>query len=112
MPPVVLALLVYVIALPLSIAIAVGLYWLLVPLHDRGAVGRWIARCIGCCAGSLFFTFAFLITGSGSVLSKQGVSPSWREGLIEGLMIGVAFATVWPIAQEMHRRGSSPIRPG
>lgn len=98
-----LVILVYIVALPAGLLLAVGIYWLLSPIHRLGSVGRWVARCVAGCVACEVFMASFLITGTGSVLSREGIAPGWREAMMIGIITGIGYATLWPFAESYHR---------
>jgi hypothetical protein len=99
-----LGLVSYVLALAAGGTVLLSLYYGgLSPLHSRGAVARWLARCIAGIAGMVAFTGIFIISGYGSTLNKSGDPITWTQGVGLGTAMGVLYATFWPIAK--HWRG-------
>ena len=101
-----LAVIVYFVALPTGLLLAVAVYHGLAAFERFGAVGRWLARCVAGCLACEFFVAAFLLSGTGSVLSRDGIAPSWREAMIIGLIMGLGYATLWPWAEAFQRARS------
>jgi alpha-tubulin suppressor-like RCC1 family protein len=91
--------LVYLLALAVAGIVGVAVYFGLSPLHRFGAVGRWIARCAAGALAMIGFIGIVLATGQGASLSRTGDVPSWKDGMIIAVVLGIAYATLWPIGK-------------
>lgn len=97
-----MAVLVYVVALGVGWLVAVRIYRATARLRRHGAPGCWLSRCLAGIGASVSFVVMFLVTGTGVVLSRTGEPPSWSEGLAIAVIMGVVYATVWPVAERLH----------
>ena len=100
-----LVLVVYPFALLLAAVVGVGVYTALAPLHERGAVTQWIARCVACMGASVGFASMFVISGYGRTLGRHGGIETWGEAVAMGMIVGFLYATVWPLVASWRRVG-------
>lgn len=88
----------YFAALGVAVVCGLGLYRGLRPLHGLGAMGRWLARSIAGVVAMVGFGAVVTLAGFGGVLSSDGVAPSWSQIVWLGVVMGLAFALIWPFA--------------
>ena len=93
----------YFVALALAVIVGIGTYKRLHALHG-GATGRWVARSIAGVLAMVGFGAVFTLANFGSTFSDDGVAPSWSEIVLLGVVVGVAYATLWPLASAVHRK--------
>jgi hypothetical protein len=49
------------------------------------------------------FGAVFTLANFGASLSPDGVAPSWSDNLWMGVVLGVAYASLWPLASAAYR---------
>jgi len=97
------AVLVYIVAVGVAAILAITIYRGTAVLHEHGAPGRWLSRCLAGVTACLSFVTAFLATGHGDVLSRSGKAPTWGEGITVAVIMGLGYATLWPVAGWLRR---------
>lgn len=93
----------YFVALGLALTSGIGLYRGLVLLHAFGAVGRWLARSVAGVVAMIGFGAVFTLANFGASLSPDGVAPSWSDNFWMGVVLGLAYASLWPLASAYYR---------
>jgi transcriptional regulator with XRE-family HTH domain len=93
----------YFVALALAIIVGIGTYKRLRVLHG-GAMGRWVARSIAGILAMVGFGAVFTLANFGSTFSDDGVAPGWSAIVLIGVVLGVLYATLWPLASAVSRK--------
>lgn len=97
-----MVLLVYLLAMAILAILVFGIYHGLQNWHERGAMGRWLARCVAGGTAMVGFMAAFPVAGYGGELLHGEPFP-WGEGILLGVAMGLAYATAWPIGKYLIR---------
>ena len=95
--------LVYLMAAGVAATVALRLYPALVALHSW-TLGRWLARCVTGSVAMVGFVAVFIGSGYGSLLNRRGDDISWSGGVVLGVVMGIAYATLLTIGYEFPRR--------
>ena len=88
----------YLVALTFAVVTGIGTYRSLRVLQGFGALGRWLARSMAGIIAMVGFGAVFTLANFGSSLSPDGIAPSWASIVTMGVVIGIAYATLWPLA--------------
>ena len=84
---------VYLMAAGLAATLAIRLYPALVVLHS-GTLGRWLSRCVAGSVAMVGFVSVFTVSGYGSLLNRMGDDVSGSHGVVLGVVMGIAYATL------------------
>ena len=50
------------------------------------------------------FSTVFILANFGHTLSNDGVAPGWPETVLIGTVIGILYATLWPLACAVYHK--------